>query len=90
VPSDTVTLVTSRHYADGDTVELIVQTVGDKVIMSDGGEVLARLDSVGLNMDSHGQVGKSWKRLMAARRSAAAQPFGKAIHADSDAVRGRS
>ena len=66
VSSDTVLLVTSRHYADGDTVELIVQTVGDEVIVSDGGEVLARLDSVGVTVDSRTRVGKSWKRLMAA------------------------
>jgi Domain of unknown function DUF1828 len=58
--------VTSHHYADGDAVELIVQTVGDEVIVSDGGEVLARLDSVGVNVDSRSRVGKSWKRLMAA------------------------
>ncbi|MGH3919555.1 MAG: hypothetical protein ACRDSG_11070 [Pseudonocardiaceae bacterium] len=49
--SDTVLLVTSHHYADGDTVELIVQTIGDEVIVSDGGEVPARLDSVGVNLD---------------------------------------
>ena len=66
VSSDTVLLVTSHHYADGDTVALIVQTVGDEVIVSDGGEVLARLDSVGVNLDSRSRVGKSWKRLMAA------------------------
>lgn len=66
VSSDTVLLVTSHHYADGDTVELIVRTVGDEVIVSDGGEVLARLDSVGVNLDSRSRVGKSWKRLMAA------------------------
>ncbi|MDQ2882610.1 MAG: DUF1828 domain-containing protein [Actinomycetota bacterium] len=66
VSADTVLLVTSHHYADGDTVELIVQTVGDEVIVSDGGEVLARLDSMGVNLDSQSRVGKSWKRLMAA------------------------
>lgn len=38
VALDTVVLVTSHHYTD----ELIVQTVGDDVIVSDGGEVLAR------------------------------------------------
>lgn len=66
VSPDTVLLVTSHHYADGDTVELMVQTVGDEVIVSDGGEVLARLDSVGVNLDSHSRVGESWLRLMAA------------------------
>ncbi|MGH3818617.1 MAG: DUF1828 domain-containing protein, partial [Pseudonocardiaceae bacterium] len=66
VSADTVLLVTSHHYADGDTVELIVQTVGDEVIVSDGGEVLARLDSVGVTVDSGSRVGTSWKRLMAA------------------------
>ncbi|MGH3828118.1 MAG: hypothetical protein ACRDQX_13260, partial [Pseudonocardiaceae bacterium] len=60
--SDTFLLVTSHHYADGDTVELIVQAVGDEVIVSDGGEVLARLDSVGVNVDSRSRVGMSWKR----------------------------
>ncbi|MGQ0776288.1 MAG: DUF1828 domain-containing protein [Pseudonocardiales bacterium] len=64
--ADTVLLVTSHHYADGDTVELIVQTVGDEVIVSDGGEVLARLDSVGVNVHSSSRIGKSWKRLLAA------------------------
>jgi hypothetical protein len=60
--SDTVLLVTSHHYADGATVELIVQTVGDEVIVSDGGGVLARLDSVGVGVgvDSRSRVGKSW------------------------------
>ncbi|MGH3695884.1 MAG: DUF1828 domain-containing protein [Pseudonocardiaceae bacterium] len=58
--------MTSHHYADGDTVELIVQTVGDEVIVSDGGEVSARLDSVGVNVRSHSRVGTSWKRLIAA------------------------
>lgn len=66
VSSDTVLLVTPHHYADGDTVELMVQTVGDEVIVSDGGEVLARLDSVGVNVDSHSRIGESWKRLIAA------------------------
>ncbi len=37
VSADTVVLVTSHHYTDGDTVELVVQTVGDEVIVSDGG-----------------------------------------------------
>ena len=63
---DTVLLVTSHHYADGDTVELMVQTVGDEVIVSDSGEALARLDSVGVNVDSRSRVGKSRKRLLAA------------------------
>ncbi|MGQ0773625.1 MAG: DUF1828 domain-containing protein [Pseudonocardiales bacterium] len=63
---NTVLVVTSQHYADGDTVELLVQTVGDDVIVSDGGEVLARLDSVGVNVDSRSRVGTSWKRLLAA------------------------
>lgn len=66
VALDTVVLVTSHHYADGDTVELIVQTVGDDVIVSDGGEVLARLDSVGVNLDARSRAGQSWKRLLAA------------------------
>lgn len=66
VSSDTVLLVTSHHYADGDTIELMVQIVGDEVIVSDGGEVLARLDSVGLNTDPRSRVGQSWKRLVAA------------------------
>ncbi|HET9255787.1 MAG TPA: hypothetical protein VFO16_11355 [Pseudonocardiaceae bacterium] len=36
------------------------------MVVSDGGEVLARLDSVGVNVDSRSRVGKSWKRLVAA------------------------
>lgn len=66
VSEDTVLLVTSHHYADGDTVELMVQIVGDEVIVSDGGEVLARLDSVGVNTAPRSRVGQSWKRLLAA------------------------
>ena len=63
---DTVVLVTSHHYPDGDTVELIVQIAGDEVIVSDGGEVLARLDSVGVNINAGSRVGQWWKRLLAA------------------------
>lgn len=66
VSPDTILLVTSHHYADGDTVELVVQTVGDEVIVSDGGEVLARLDSVGVNINNRSRLGQSWKRLLAA------------------------
>ena len=46
----------------GDTVELIVKTVGDEVIVSDGGEVLARLDSVGVTVDSRSHRWHVWKR----------------------------
>lgn len=66
VSADTLLLITSHHYADGDTVELMVQVAGDEVIVSDGGEVLARLDSAGVNTDPRGRVGQSWKRLVAA------------------------
>lgn len=66
VSPDTVVLITSHHYSDGDVVELMVQTVDDDVIVSDGGEVLARLDSVGLNVHARSRVGQSWKRLLAA------------------------
>jgi len=66
VSPDTVVLVTSHHYPDGDTVKLIVQTVDDEVIVSDGGEVLARLDSVGVNINARSRIGQSWKRLLAA------------------------
>lgn len=66
VSPDTLLVVTPHHYADGDTVELMVQTIGDEVIVSDGGEVLARLDSVGVNVDPRSRVGQSWKRLLAA------------------------
>ena len=66
VAPDTVLLVTSHHYSDGDTIELMVQTVGSEVIVSDGGETLARLDSFGVNLDGTGRAGQSWRRLLAA------------------------
>lgn len=66
ISADTVLLVTSRHFADGDTVELMVRIVDDEVIVSDGGEVLARLDSVGVDIDRPGRIGDSWSRLLAA------------------------
>lgn len=65
VAPDTILLVTSRLFADGDRVELLVQTVGDEVIVSDGGEVLARLDSAGVNVSkSRTRASESWATLI--------------------------
>lgn len=67
VAPDTILLITSRHFSDGDTVELLVQVAGDEVVVSDGGEVLARLDNAGVNVESsRGRVGRSWTTLLAA------------------------
>lgn len=67
IDADTALLITSHHYSDGDTVELLVRAAGDEVVVSDGGEVLARLDSIGLSIKPpRGRIGQSWRRLLAA------------------------
>ncbi|MGH3815985.1 MAG: DUF1828 domain-containing protein [Pseudonocardiaceae bacterium] len=66
ISPDTMLLITSHHFADGDAIELLVQIVEDEVVVSDGGEVLARLDSMGVNVDKRGRISDSWTRLLAA------------------------
>lgn len=65
VSEDTVLLVSPLHYADGDSVEVMVKTIGDEVVVHDGGEVAARLDGAGLRLDS-GRFRESWIRLLRA------------------------
>lgn len=57
-------LVTSRQFSDGDLVELLVQVDGDQVTVSDGGEVLARLDSIGVRVDTGERMSRSWAQLL--------------------------
>ena len=65
VSEDTVLLVSPLHYADGDAVEVMVKTIGNEVVVHDGGEVAARLDGAGLRLDS-GRLKESWTRLLRA------------------------
>lgn len=63
VSQDTVLLISPLHYSDGDVVEVMVKTVGDEVIVHDGGEIIARLDSVGLRPDRE-RFREPWIRLL--------------------------
>jgi hypothetical protein len=65
VSDDTVLLVSPHHYADGDAVEVMIKTIGEEVVVHDGGEVAARLDAAGLRIDS-GRLKESWTRLLRA------------------------
>lgn len=68
ISPETVLLVTSRQFADGDTVELLVRVLDDEVVVSDGGEILARLDNVGISVTGRNRVADSWDALLSAHR----------------------
>lgn len=59
-------LVTSPHqYSDGDHVEILVQRVDGVLLVSDGGEAMARLDVAGVNLES-GRAHDMLRRLVRA------------------------
>ncbi|MCA1601195.1 MAG: DUF1828 domain-containing protein [Acidobacteria bacterium] len=65
VTDDTLLLISPLHYSDGDAVEVMVKTSGDKVIVHDGGESIARLDAAGAGADQ-GRLRDAWARLLRA------------------------
>jgi hypothetical protein len=58
-------VTTSHQYSDGDHVELRVRRDDGSVIVTDGGEALARLDLAGVSVD-HGRARDMWRRLLKA------------------------
>lgn len=66
-PLDTgwLLVTTSHQYSDGDHVELLVRRDEGSVVVSDGGEALARLELAGVNVD-HGRARELWRRLLRA------------------------
>jgi Domain of unknown function DUF1828 len=58
-------ITTSHQYSDGDHVELLVRRNDGSVVVSDGGETLARLDLAGVNIDQ-GRTRDIWRRLLRA------------------------
>lgn len=58
-------VTTSHQYSDGDHVELLVRRDKGSVLISDGGEALARLDLAGISVD-HGRPRDIWRRLVRA------------------------
>jgi hypothetical protein len=59
-------VVLPRRFADGDAVELIMQVIdGSEVELSDGGEILARLDRAGVNIGA-GRARKLWRQFVRA------------------------
>jgi Domain of unknown function DUF1828 len=58
-------VTTSHQYSDGDHVELLVRGDNGSVVVSDGGEALARLDLAGVSID-HGRARDTWRLLLKA------------------------
>ncbi len=58
-------VTTSHQYSDGDHVELLIRRDDASVVVSDGGEALARLDLAGVSVD-HGRARDMWRRLLRA------------------------
>lgn len=58
-------ITTSHQYSDGDHVELLVRRDEDSIVISDGGEALARLDLAGVTVDQ-GRTREMWRRLVRA------------------------
>jgi hypothetical protein len=65
VDEQTVHLVTPRYYADGDAVELLVRTLGDELVVSDGGDTLARLEMSGISLEA-GRLREAWRSMLRA------------------------
>lgn len=66
-PLDTgwLLVTTSHQYSDGDHVELLVRRDDRSVVVSDGGEAVARLELAGVSVD-HGRARELWRRLLRA------------------------
>lgn len=59
-------LVTTPHqYSDGDRVELMVRHNDKSIVVSDGGEALARLELAGVSVE-RGRAREMWRRLLRA------------------------
>ncbi len=66
-PLDTgwLLITTSHQYSDGDYIELLVRRDDTSVVVSDGGEALARLELAGVSIDG-GRAKETWHRLLRA------------------------
>jgi hypothetical protein len=58
-------ITTSHQYSDGDHVELLIRRHDRSVVVTDGGEALARLDLAGVSVD-RGRARDIWRRLLLA------------------------
>ena len=58
-------VTTSHQYSDGDHIELLVRRDDRSVVVTDGGEALARLELAGVGID-HGRARELWRRLLRA------------------------
>jgi Domain of unknown function DUF1828 len=58
-------VTTSHQYSDGDHVELMVRHDDKSVVVSDGGEALARLELAGVSVE-RGRAREMWRRLLRA------------------------
>ncbi|WP_233414156.1 DUF1828 domain-containing protein [Nucisporomicrobium flavum] len=63
VDDNTVLLISPRYYSDGDAIELLVKRSEGGLILSDGGEAVARLEMSGINIDA-GRMREAWMRLL--------------------------
>lgn len=53
------------HYTDADPVEMIISANGDEIVVTDGGETIARLELAGVNIDT-GRARQMWGALIRA------------------------
>jgi hypothetical protein len=60
-------VTTGHQYSDGDLVELLIKRADDRVVVSDGGETVARLDLAGVNVET-GRARELWARLLRAHQ----------------------
>lgn len=72
-------VTTSHQYSDGDHVELLVRHDDKSVVVSDGGEALARLELAGVTIE-RGRAREMWRRLLRAHELE--------LHADRLSVQG--
>lgn len=67
VDDATVLLISPRYYSDGDTIEILAKSSCGELILSDGGEALARLEMSGINVEA-GRMHEAWLRLLRANQ----------------------
>lgn len=63
VGPDQVLITTPHQLSDGDHVEVIVRADGNKITVTDGGEILTRLDTAGVTVKS-GRARNVWRSLI--------------------------
>lgn len=92
---DAVLVTGASHYSDADAVELIARVDGDDIVVTDGGETLARLELAGVNVEA-GRARQMWQALLRAHelehsggrlyRRGSLASTGEVLHAMAEAM----